>query len=341
MKKIIYSATLILTLTLGACSSTEDLSPQDILNNAVQTADLSSYYAEYTIDSGDGTLSAKQWVKDRKIRSEIADSNGETSVALNDGQTITSYVEGEKTAISFEVGESVGGYVQPTMQEQMMSIYNSIKDTHNITFGDDAKVAGHDTYHLIATAKEGETLFGDMEFWIDKKTWMPLKSTMVAADVTTTTEYTTYEPNTNIADDVFTLDLPEDVVVQQNAISLPENITTEQAVEKLGNVLVLPDTTGYTIDSIEDMKSDTNEIAINYAKDDALQFTISVFKPTEPLAIEQPMTIRGIEGSFSDDLGLSFLQWEENGLRYNVIFMDEGITVEQFIELANGMVVAE
>ena len=64
MKKIIYSAALTLTLMLGACSATEEFTPQEILNNTMQeTSDVDSYYAEYT-DSGDGTaMTAKKWSK--------------------------------------------------------------------------------------------------------------------------------------------------------------------------------------------------------------------------------------------------------------------------------------
>lgn len=340
MKKVIYSATLILTLTLGACSTANDLSPQDILNNAMQTEDLSSYYAEYTIDSGDGMINAKQWVMNNSIRTEMTDASGK-SIAVNDGQTITSYTESENTALVFDVSNSTEGYVQPTMQEQMMSIYNSIKDTHDISFGDDAKVAGHDTYHLIATAKEGDTLFGDMEFWIDKKTWLPLKSTMVAADMTTTTEYTTYEPNAKIDEDVFQLDLPEDVTIQRETMSVVENITIDNVIEKFGNVLVLPEATGYTMDSIEYVETTRPEVSMNYAKDDVLQFSVSIFKAEDPLDIEQPITIRGIDGSFSDDLGLSIVQWDENGLRYTVLFMNDELTSEQFAEIAANMVAAK
>ena len=163
----------------------------------------------------------------------------------------------------------------------------------------------HDTYHLIAKSKEKDTLFGDMEFWIDKKTWMPLKSITTGGDVTSTTEYTKYEPN---------------------------------AKGMLDGLLVLPESTGYTI---EDMHIDTNEISINYVKDDVLQFSISVFKPTEPLTdIESPITVRGFEGS-TDDLGFRFLQWDENGLCYNVLFQDQSLSYDEFVKLAEKMEVAK
>jgi len=343
MKKIIYSAALVLSLSLAACSATEEYSPQEILNNTMQqAADIDSYYAEYEVDFGDGSImTAKQWSKNGKIRSEVVDSNGETSIAVNDGKQLISYISSEETATSFDLSADPEGMMQPSLKDQIISIYNMIKDSHEITFGDDAKIAGHDTYHLIAKSKEKDTLFGDMEFWIDKKTWMPLKSITTSADITSTTEYTKYEPNAKIEDTVFAFELPEGVELKEEKIELPANITLEEAKAKHNTFLILPESTGYTIDSIEDMNAkDTNEISINYVQDDALQFSISIFKPLEPLTdIEQPITVRGHEGT-TDDLGFPFLQWDEEGLRYNVIFYNEDLTYDDFIKLAEQMIAA-
>lgn len=343
MKKIIYSATLTLTLMLGACSATEEFTPQEILNNTMQeTSDVDSYYAEYTMDFGDGmTMTAKQWSKNGKSRVEVEDDNGESSIAVNDGKQIVSYTSTEQTATAFELNPETEGMMMPTLKEQVINIYNSIKDTHEITIGDEEKVAGHDTYHLIAKSKEKDTLFGDMEFWIDKKTWMPLKTITTGGDVTSTTEYTKYEPNAKVDDAVFNFELPEGVELIQQKIELPTNITLDDAKGMLDGLLVLPESTGYTIDTIEDMHTDTNEISINYVKDDVLQFSISAFEPTEPLTDnENPITVRGFEGG-TDDLGFRFLQWDENGLRYNVLFENDNISYDDFVKLAEMMEVAK
>ena len=341
MKKMIYSATLTFTLMLGACSATEEFTPQEILNNTMQeTSDVDSYYAEYT-GSGDGTtMTSKQWSKNGKSCVEVEDSNGESSIAVNDGKQLISYTSTEQTATAFELNPETEG-MMPTVKEQVISIYNLIKDTHEITMGDDAKVAGHDTYHLIAKSKEKDTLFGDMELWIDKKTWMPLKVIITGGDVTSITEYTKYEPNAKVDDAVFNFELPEGVELIQIKNELPTNITLDDAKRMLDGLLVLPASTGYMIDTIEDMHNDMNEISINYVKDDVLQFSISVFEPIEPLTdIENPITVRGFEGG-TDDLGFRFLQWDENGLRYNVLFEDESISYDDFVKLADKMELAK
>lgn len=108
MKKIIYSAALILTLSLAACSNTEDYSPQEILNQAMQeTSELTSYYGEYKIIMNDGTeVQSKQWEKNGKNRVEVIDSTGEESFAINDGKTLTSYTKSTNTAIIIELGKA-------------------------------------------------------------------------------------------------------------------------------------------------------------------------------------------------------------------------------------------
>ena len=344
MKKMIYSMTLILTLFLAACTNTGTLeySPQEILNNAIQeTTDLTSYYAEFNMDFGDGTIvTAKQWKKNNKIYIEVEDSNSKT-ISLNDGNQIISYLPDEKTASIFDLSTGEEEFIMPTLKEQIMSMYEFIKDSHEITIGDDEKIAGHDTYHLIAKAKEKGNLMGDMEIWVDKKTWMPLKTTSVSGDMTSTTEYTKYEPNAKIEDSVFVLDFPEDVTIIEETVDLPTNITLEEAKLLHKSFLVIPESTGYSIDTIEDYHvEDTNEIAINYVKNNELQFALSIFKPLEPLTDnvdEEAITVRGIQGSIFEMGTFRLLQWDENGLRYNIMIENPELSYEDILALTEQM----
>ena len=340
MKKIIYSAALILTLSLAACSNTEDYSPQEILNQAMQeTSELTSYYGEYKIIMNDGTeVQSKQWEKNGKNRVEVIDSTGEESFAINDGKTLTSYTKSTNTAIIIELGEGSEGMVQPTLKEQALRVLEQIKDSHKVTIGNDEKIAGHDTYHLIAKAKESKSLFGDMEIWVDKKTWMTLKSITSSGDLTVTSEFTKFEPNAKIDDARFVADLPEDVIIDTDTIQLPAEITLEEAIEKLGSFLIVPESTGYTLEMIEDMNmEETGEIALTYVKDDQ-QFSLSVFKPLEPLATEEEMIeVRGVQGSLMDLDFFKLIQWDEHGLRYHVMVDAPDLTIEHILPIIEQM----
>lgn len=344
MKKVIYSAALILTLSLVACSNSEDYSPQEILNQVMQeTSELSSFYGEYKITLEDGTeMTAKQWEKNGKVRVEMTDLTGDESLTINDGKKLTSYSKTTNTATVFELNHDGEGFVQPTLKEQALRTLEIIKDSHDISVGEDGEIAGHDTYHLIAKAKKSDTVIGDMEIWVDKKTWMTLKTISTNGDIKMTSEFTKFDPNAKIEDSMFVVDLPEDAIIQEEVIEPAKQLTLQQAKEKLGSFLIIPEKTGYTLDKIEDMDmAETNEIVLTYIKDGNQQFTLSIFKPLQPMDDkEEVIEVRGNKGSKMDMESIRLLQWEEGGLRYNVIFENPDITFEEVITLAEQMEIA-
>src|SRR5690606_30081106 len=136
---------------------------------------------------------------------------------------------------------------------QALRTLELIKNSHDITIGEEEKIAGHETYHLIAKAKKQNTLIGDMEVWVDKKTWMTLKTISVSGDMKITSEFTKFEPNSKVDDSKFTLDIPVDAIVKTESIQPPDQLTEQEAVEKLGSFLIFPESLGYTLEGIEDM----------------------------------------------------------------------------------------
>ena len=173
MKKMIYSAALILTLSLGACNNTEDYSPQEILNQAMQeTSEITSYYGEYKMDlTGEESMIGKQWEKNGKTRIETTEANGDETFVINDGKSLTSYNKTTNSGFILKFDENdPEGFIKPTLKEQAQKTLELVKNSHDISVGKDEKIAGHDTYHLIAKAKKKNSLIGDMEVWVDKKT---------------------------------------------------------------------------------------------------------------------------------------------------------------------------
>ena len=338
---MIYSAALILTLSLAACSNEENYSPQEILNEAMQeTSELDSYYGEYKITMDDGTeILSKQWEKTGKTRVEMVDSTGEESITVNDGKTLTSYSKTKKEAMIFEIGQDSEGLVRPTLKEQALLILEQIKNSHDITIGKEEKIAGHETYHLIAKAKKQNTLIGDMEIWVDKKTWMTLKTISASGEMKMTSEFTKFEPNSKIDDSMFIVDIPEDAVVEVESFQPLEQLTEQEAVEKIGPFLIFPESLGYTLEGIEDMEvTDTGEIALTYSKNGEKQFSLSVIKPLESIEVEEEVIeVRGQKGSKIDLGSFKTILWDEDGLRYNVIFENPDLTFEEVLQLTEEM----
>lgn len=346
MKKIIISATLTLTLALGACSETEQYSPQEILNQAMQeTTEISSYYAEYkmTVD-GEGSFTAKQWEHNGKVRIEMLETTGDETITVNDGKTITMYNKTHNSGSTFSAVDDAEGFVRPTIKEQAMQTLELVKDTHNITVGDSEKIAGRDTYHLIAKAKEKGSLIGDIEVWIDKKTWMTLKSISVTEDMKITMEYTKFEPDAKFSEDQFVLNLPADAKMETLDVTMPKQITAAEAKNKLGDFLAFPASTGYELLMIEDMEvPETKEIALTYLKDGEPAFILSVFCPTNAVefSADSPIQIHGFPAEKTDEEFFKLLQWDENGLRYGILLEDEELSFEEIIALTEQMEVIQ
>lgn len=346
MKKIIYSATLILTLCLAACSNTENYSPQEILDQTMQEAsEVSTYYGEYVMDIGDGQPATfKQWEKDGKRRIEMTEENGAQTIIVNDGTMFTSYNVQDKTAMQFSLTEQdAQSLVPPSLKEQAQTMLELVRDTHDISVGEEEKIAGRDTYHLIAKSKDKKSLIGDLEVWVDKKTWITLKSISTSEDLTVTIEYTVFDPEYKVEDHLFAIDLPEDVVVQQEEMLAMKESTIEEAKLKLGDFLVMKEQDGIQLGGITDMNVEERpEFALNYLKDGAPAFTLSIFKPTESVgdidsSSEEAINIRGKKGTKMDLTNFRFLQWDEAGYRYGIIIENPDMTFEEVITLTEQM----
>lgn len=346
MKKVVYAAALTLTLALGACSETEQYSPQEILNQAMEeTTELSSYYAEYKMNvDGEGSYTAKQWEHNGKIRIEMLDATGEETFTINDGNTVTMYTPTLNSGSTYTVTDDMEGFVRPTLKEQAMQTLEFIKDTHDISVGDSEKIAGHDTYHLIAKTKEKGSLIGDIEVWIDKKTWMTLKTVSITEDMKLTTEFTKFEPDAKISADQFVLDLPADATMETIDVTMPTQITASEAQKMLGDFLAFPASTGYELLTIEDMEvPETKEIALTYLKDGEPAFTLSIFIPTdtETFSTDTAVKVHGQPAEITDEQFFKLLQWDEDGLRYGIILQDEELTFEEVLALTEQMEVIQ
>ena len=350
MKKILYSGALILSLCLAACSNTENYSPQEILDQTMQeTSEISTYYGEYVMDMDDGKpTTVKHWEKDGKRRIEMTEDNGAETIMVNDGKMFTLYNIQDKTAMQFSVTEQDGqSFVPPSLKEQAQMMLELVKDTHDISVGEEEKIAGRNTYHLIAKAKDEKSLIGDLEIWVDKKTWVTLKSISTSEDLTLITEYTVFDPEYKVEDHLFTIELPEDVVVQQEEMIAMKESTIEEAKSKLGDFLVMKERDGIQLGLITDMNIEERpEFTFDYLKDGMPAFTISIFKPTESVvdigsSSEEAIDIRGQKGTKMEAGNFRFLQWDEGEHRYGIIIENPDMTFEEVIKLTEQMEIVQ
>lgn len=354
-------------ITMGTfgCSSSESanqFSPEQVINNALEeTTEIGAYYAEaefITSEKGKDPekVLLKEWVnEDGKKRTETEKEDGsEKSIAVNDGGKLISYQPETKQAFVIE-GDELQALNQISPKQQAEQLLKIVQDTHEVRSEGEKEIVGRSTYHLVAEAKDDKGLFGDQELWIDKETWMVLKTVSSSGDLNMEMVYTKLELNPDLPKDIFALELPKDVEVQDllEGMEEPSEITLQEAVEKVGKpFLHIPESDELKIARIEVMELkgefSRNEVNIDYQNKGLPAFTMTVFQSPEDIdeelgAIpgEETVNIRNIEASFMDMNDFRSLSWQEEGLTYNILFIDPSLTLEEVSSLVTDMILAE
>ena len=356
-EKSLRAAGLIAVLSVGliACNAEASYSPQEIIDQALQeTNEVDSYYGEYTMDMGEigGTVTVKEWVKDGKRRIEMTAENGENYITVNNGLQIIVYdtVANVAQKMNFEEGELADlGSQSPKEQAEMM--FNMVKDTHEISTVGEEKIAGRDTYHIVAKANETDTLLGDLEVWIDKKTWVTLKTKTITAGNEMITEYTKMDVDAKIDDVQFTIDIPDDAKVEETNVAdnASEAVTLDAVKEQLGGFLMVPEVDGLALTNIllDKGLEERFEYLFEYGKNGLPAFSVTMFKvmenSTEIVASlgEKEIEVRGKRGSLMEQGNFRHVGWQENGYQYGIIIDNPEMTTEDILAYAEKMTVVQ
>ncbi|MEK3934435.1 outer membrane lipoprotein carrier protein LolA [Sporosarcina sp. FSL W7-1349] len=347
------SILLFFAIGLAACNTGESkFSPQEVLNTALQDADQPlAYYGEYTIKMNDDSsdIETKEWVAaDGKRRIEMTFGNGaEQTITVNDGKHLSMYDKATNTAMIAEITEedlNMLGQQSPRQQaERMLEL---IYDSHELSTGSEEVIAGRAAYHIIAKAKDSKTLIGDQEIWIDKETWIVLKSISESNELTMTQEYTKIDFAPELTDDLFVLKIPEGAAVEviDEASMAPKEVTVEEVQEALGSYYQVPETeelklSAITVDGLEERP----EFSFDYTKNDIPAFSVTVFKEMPNVVSfggipnEEEITIRGKKGTKTESGNFRLLNWVEDGLRYSVILQNPELSFEEVEKYLNQM----
>jgi len=341
-----------LTISLVGCNSEASYSPQEIIDQALQeTKELESYYGEYTmdIDETEGAT-VKEWMKDGKRRIEMS-VDEDYVIAVNDGKQVITFSKKENKAsiMTFENGE-LEELMGRSAKDNAQVLLNLVKDSHDIAIAGEEKIAGRDAYHITAKAQKKNTLLGDIEVWIDKKTWLTLKTITTNAGIITQQEYTKLEVNKKIDDALFAYDIPEGATIEQiDTQDQTTSATMDEVKKQLGNFLILPEKDGVTLSTILDMKVEERpEFSFEYEKEEQPAFSVSVFKVVSnyetfggSLANEEDIQVRGQEGTYME-LGDRFvISWNENGYQYSILTENPDLTKEEILAYAKEMTIVQ
>lgn len=358
MRKKIIPIVIFILLggLLMACSSDNNIfSPDQVISQALENSEkIDSYIAEskITISENDQIVEEsilKEWRhEDGRVRVETLNGSGETeSVVVNDGNELIIYdLESEQASVIDD--PELMALNQQSPKEQTEFSLEMVKDTHDLTLKDETKIAGRDVNHLVATPKEKNQLIGKQEIWIDQESWLVLKITNESGDQLIDITYETVDFDVDIDDDIFSLDLPENIeLINLDDIHAVDEVSLAEAAEALGQeFLYIPEDNSIEVATVakNDLQGIVNriEIDIDYLKDDLPYVTLSIFEtPDEIDDVSMPdeteATIRDQEGMYIDMDGFNSVVWDEDGLRYSLSTIDPNLSLEDIQELTETM----
>ncbi|MFS0575029.1 hypothetical protein AB1K83_05315 [Sporosarcina sp. 179-K 3D1 HS] len=340
------SILLFFAIGLAACNTGDaKFSPLEVINTALQDADKPvAYYGEYTIKTNDdsGDIEAKEWVaSDGKRRIEMTSSDGAgQTLVVNDGKQISMYDESSNTAMIMEITEDdMRELSQQSPRQQAEQMLELIKDSHELSTGDEGKIAGRPAYHIIAKTKDDKTIIGDQEIWIDKETWIVLKSISKSNELTMTQEYKKIDFRPDLKEDLFAPYIPEGAAVEvmDEAGMAPIEVTAEEVKAALGSYYQVPEMEGLKLSAITVLEGleERPEFSFDYTIDDIPAFSVTVYKEMSNVLSfggmpnEKKITIRGKNGTKTESGNFRLLNWQEEGLRYSVILQNPEIGFEE------------
>ena len=342
---------LLLIFLVGCQEAVDQFSPDQVMEKAIaSSAEEVPYYGEIkiTIEDADDkfVMDVKEWRKGDKSLEETT-SEGETMVTLKEGTTIKMY---DVTAnVLYETEFDDSSELNLSSKERVENLLELTEDTHTIEKQENETIAGREAIHLIAEKKPNEkSLYGTQEIWIDKENWLVLKTANHSADSYSIIEYTKLELDAQIDDDEFTLDLPDDVTIEDFSDDLgDEEITLEEAVEKMDEpFLYIQEDDAFTIEEVTYFVSSDDDynmesVDISYNKDGLPYVNVSIIKSddsdedfTDDDELSEAITVRDESGSYVDLDEMKMIDWNENGLTYNLWFINPNVTLEEMTELA-------
>lgn len=351
--KAVFTSSLIAIGILSGCSGVTGVSTDEIITKVLAAdQDEKAYYAKgelkiYEDDKLEESFTMEEYhSEDGKAKITMKDTKtGEEGVTVNDGKSIISFDKKQNKAMVMDDVSSLD-LPNKSQKEQVISFLETLKDSHKYKLIGKEKVNGFETHHIKLEPKEKDSIFGEIEIWIDQKTWFPVKSINIVGSSRTEFAYTEVDTSTKISDDTFTLSLPDNVeIVHLKDEMNQSNGTIEEAVEKLGKPFLVLNEENLTMDNvtIDELKGEINrtEITITYKNGDGIPLIyLSIFPTPEEkeLAISDTgLKIRGQNAEFMKEI--NSYTWDENGLRYTLIVEGpDSLSQEDIMKMTERMV---
>lgn len=329
---------VVIISLLSGCQLFPSLSPEQIVEKALAATEEPqiSYYGEMTL-KGIGTIGEelveevkmKEWYDGIRNRSEITTDEGDVILVSSD-EKIQLYLVDEAT-IYETVGEEIDVFsINP--KEQLNNLLTILRDTHDVEMIGKEEVANRQTHHLQATTREdSNSILGDLELWIDEEYWIPLKTKTKSGQVEMEMEYDVIDFGVTISDDIFVLDVPEDVVIENIDGPVEQNVIDKDEIPSVFEqaTYIIEEKDNWEIESISYVEGDQPnvytlmEIDYTYNGIPGLSLVITKNDETEAIVI--------------DSAEIRMLSWREENLEYSIHVLNPAVKMEDVITLINSM----
>lgn len=344
-----WIALIISMSVMGGCSQQMKASAEEIVANAIEAdKKVDAYYAEATMK----TYEKEQLIEDMTLV-EYMDDNGKMKVitenkkgkervtVLNDGKQLLMYDEGNKEAFSMKIS-SPAEMPSNSPKESVNGMLESMKETHKQKVVGEEKINGFNTTHLKLTPNQKDDIIGEMELWIDQKTWFIIKSKSYTADTKMIMEYKKVDFSPKFADDTFNLDIPKSVkITPMEDMNNEREGTIEDAEAAIGKPFLQFNESDATIENImlTEMNGeiDRTEVNITYKNEGGPLFNLAVFKTPEgdELKINGNYKVRGQNAEYFESI--RSLLWDENGVRYSILIENPHLSIEDVVKMTEKM----
>lgn len=337
-------------LVLGGCSQ-NNVSAEEIIHNAIESEkDLASYFGKSEMKVYEGEELMEHTVMEEYvdgIKRKIINIDQlleQEIIVLNDGENMTMYDEATGEAHKMNTSE-LEGFTGAGPKDQFISMMDMLKESHTHELVGEEEILGDDTYHIRMKANEKNGLIGDMEFWVDQKTWFIVKLVTETGDMKVEVTYTELDFSPKFSEDTFTIDIPEDVEITDLEEEVaPNNVTLEEAAKALEQPILTFSEDDAKLDSItmREPQGELNryEVDMTFSSEEgAPLFMLSVFPTPEDMPIsESDVEVRGNDAEYEEMMD-AYL-WDEDGLRYNLMVVNPDIKQEEILEITENMVLS-
>ncbi|MDW7728050.1 MAG: outer membrane lipoprotein-sorting protein [Candidatus Methanoperedens sp.] len=274
----------------------------------------------------------KSWTKITKgeVAGDIFVSNGTTMWLYNSTANEVTLMDISKTKMDNPGQADYGTIVKDMLKRNDIKMPGS------------EKIGGRDTFILEMTPKNltNATFFINQKLWVDKETWMPLRMETFDKDgkMMMTMEYRNVEFNTGIPDSEFEFKIPQGARVITREMTLPEEMTLDEAREAVNFTVVAPEylPEGYLLDKVIVFKfGEIQSLSISYKKGDEI---LSIYEANqsryEPKGKFESVEINGIEARYVDTDFSKSLSWTWKGTG---IAVSGTISKEELIKVAESI----